>query len=106
MKRGDIFWADLGRPAGRRPVLVVTRSVAIPVLSSVVVAPCTRTIRDIASEIPLGLEEGLPDECVAVCDSLLAVPRDRFDPEPIGSLDASRVPELDAALRFALGIAY
>lgn len=44
VKRGDVCWADL--PAGgRRPVLVLTRSEAIPVLREVIVIledPITR----------------------------------------------------------------
>lgn len=104
MRRAEIYWADLGPPAGRRPVIVLTRDAAIPVLSAVLVAPVTRTVRDIASEVPLGPEEGLPEECVAVCDSLATVPKERMDDDPVGRLDATRLPELDAALRFALGI--
>lgn len=104
MRRGDIFWAELGPPAGRRPVIVLTRDAAIPVLSAVVVAPITRTIRDIASEVSLGPDEGLPEECVASCDNVLTIPKDLCDEEPVGELPAARVPELDAALRFALGI--
>lgn len=104
MKRGDIYWADLGPPAGRRPVIVLTRDAAIPVLSAVVVAPITRTVREIASEVPLGPGEGLPEECVAACDNILTIPKNRCDKEPVGGLPAPRVPELDAALRFALGV--
>lgn len=106
MRRGEIYWADLGPPAGRRPVLVVTRDVAIPVLSAVVVAPLTRTVRGIASEILVGPAEGAAEESAATCDNLLTVPKARLDPEPIGILGPARVPELDAALRFALGISY
>jgi mRNA interferase MazF len=85
-------------------VMILTRDAAIPVLSAVVVAPITRTVREIASEVLLGIDEGLPDECVAVCDSILTIPKSRCDEDPVGRLDAARVPELDAALRFALGI--
>lgn len=104
MRRGDIYWADLGPPAGRRPVLVVTRSAAILVLGAIVVAPVTRTVRDIASEVRLGLDHGLPEESVAGCDNLLTVPKERLDPEPVGWLEAGKVVELDQALRFALEI--
>ncbi|HZJ51252.1 MAG TPA: type II toxin-antitoxin system PemK/MazF family toxin [Actinomycetota bacterium] len=104
MRRGDICWADLGPPAGRRPVLIVTRNAAIPVLAAVVVAPVTRTVRDIASEVRLGLDHGLPEEGVANCDNLLTVPKQRLDPEPVGELGAWKVMELDQALCFALEI--
>lgn len=106
MRRGEIFWADLGPPAGRRPVIVLTRNAAIPVLTAVVVAPLTRTIRDIASEIRLGPQEGLPEECVAACDNIATLAKERFDAEPVGVLDHTRDPELDASIRFALGIVY
>lgn len=106
MRRGEIYWADLGPPAGRRPVLILTRNAAIAVLSAVVVAPVTRTVREIASEVPVGPDEGLPKESAVSCDNLLTIPKARFDPEATGALDATRIPELDAALRFALGVSY
>ena len=104
MRRGDIFWADLGPPAGRRPVLVVTRSAAIPVLAAVIVAPITRTVRDIASEVRLGPDHGLPEEGVASCDNLLTVPTQLLDSQPVGELEPWKVMELDQALCFALEI--
>ena len=85
-------------------MIVLTRDSAIPVLSAVVVAPLTRTIRGIGSELLLGPDEGLPERCVASCDNLATLAKDRCDPEPVGALDWSRYPELDDALRFALGM--
>jgi len=104
VRRGDICWANLGPPAGRRPVLIVTRNAAIPVLGAVVVAPVTRTVREIASEVRLGPDHGLPKEGVANCDNLLTVPKQRLDPEPVGELGTWKVMELDQALCFALEI--
>lgn len=106
MRRGEIYWAELGPPAGRRPVLVLSRNAAIPVLSAVVVAPITRTIRDIASEVHLGKEEGLPEACVASCDNVLTLPKDVLDSNPLGEIGADKIPELDRALRFALDISF
>ncbi|MDQ3662280.1 MAG: type II toxin-antitoxin system PemK/MazF family toxin [Actinomycetota bacterium] len=106
MKRGEVYWADLGPPAGRRPVLVLSRSAAIGVLSAVVVAPLSRTIRDIASEVRLSTEQGLPEECAVSCDNLLTVPKDRFEGLPVGVLGPDKIIELDGALRFALEINY
>lgn len=71
--QGEIWWAETEDK--RRPVLVVTRSDAVQVLSSVVVAPVTRTIRDIPTEVRIGREEGLPSECVASFDNLQRVSR-------------------------------
>lgn len=49
--------------AGRRPALVLTRSAAIPVLSRLVVAPATRTVRRIPTEVALDRGDGMPDAC-------------------------------------------
>lgn len=106
MRRGEIYWANLGPPAGRRPVLIVSRNAAVPVLAAVVVAPITRTVREIASEVSLGPDHGLPEECATNCDNLLTVPKDRFDHEPVGELGIQKVMELDRALRFALEISF
>jgi mRNA interferase MazF len=72
-RQGEIWWAETEEK--RRPVLVVTRSEAIEVLSSIVVAPVTRTVREIPTEIPLGEREGLPAQCAASFDNLQRVRR-------------------------------
>jgi len=59
----------------RRPVLVVSRDEAIPVLNNIVVAPVTSTIRDIPTCIPVGAEHGIHHDSVASFDSLAAVPK-------------------------------
>lgn len=72
--RGDIWWAELP-DAGRRPALIVTRDAAIPVLRTLVVAPVTRAVRGIPTEITLGPEDGLDRACAAAFDNLQLVPR-------------------------------
>lgn len=104
--RNDIFWADLGPPAGRRPVCVLTRDAAIDVLIAVTCAPITRTVRGIRSEVEIGLDQGLPEACVISCDNVMTVPIDAFDAEPIGHLDEIARADLDRALRYALDIVY
>ena len=71
--QGDIWWAESERQ--RRPVLVVTRGEAIPVLNRILVAPVTRTIRGIPTEVLLGSEDGLPEPCIASFDNLQPVPK-------------------------------
>ena len=106
MTRNDIVWADLGPPAGRRPVCVLTRDAAISVLTAVTCAPITRTMRGIRSEVELGPEHGLPERCVISCDNVITVPLSDLDPEPVGHLDEATRAELDRALRYALDIVY
>ena len=96
LRQGEIWWAEAEDK--RRPVLVVTRSEAVPVLTWIVVAPVTRTVRGIPTEVPLGSEEGLPAECAASFDNLQPIRRS-FLTERAGALDPSRRRELCVALR-------
>jgi mRNA interferase MazF len=48
--RADVWWCELP-DIGRRPVVVLSRDVAIPRLRRALVAPCTTTIRGLASEV-------------------------------------------------------
>ena len=104
--RNEIYWADLGPPAGRRPVCVITRDAAASVLTAITCAPITRTIRGIRSEVSIGPDEGLPETCVISCDNIITVPVEALDGEPVGHLDEIKRSELDRALRYALDILY
>ena len=104
--RGDIVWTDLGPPAGRRPVCVITRDAAIEVLSAITCAPITRTIRHIRSEVDVGPADGLPAPSVISCDNLITIPTTFLDPERVGQLDLETRIKLDRALRYALDIQY
>lgn len=104
MKRGEVYWADLPPPSGRRPLLVLSRSKAIPHLNAVVVAEITSTVRMVPSEVSLGKREGLPRPCAANLDNINTVPKSALDEHPAGHLATLRLRELDEALRFALGI--
>ena len=94
-RQGEVWWAEAEDK--RRPVLVVTRSEAIPVLHRLVVAPVTRTVRGIPTEIGLGADEGLPVECAASFDNVQPIDR-RLLTERIGALAASRRHEVGHAL--------
>ncbi|MGH7877846.1 MAG: type II toxin-antitoxin system PemK/MazF family toxin [Candidatus Dormibacteraceae bacterium] len=106
VERGDIIWADLGPPAGRRPVCVLTRDAAIAVLTALTCAPITRTMRGIRSEVEIGLAQGLPDQSVISCDNLITIPITVLDTKPVGHLDLNGRIRLDQALRYALDIQY
>ena len=85
-------------------MLIVTRTAAIAVRNAVTVAPVTRTIRDIPTEVPLGRRHGLKARSAANCDSLQTIPKQAVRKGPIGRLAADELAALDRALRFALGI--
>lgn len=101
MNRGEVWWLE-HPDAGRRPACVLTRQAAIPVLTSVLVAPATRTIRNIPTEVPLSREDGMPDECVLSFDNLATVPKALLT-ERITRLPAVRMDEFCGALRAATG---
>src|SRR2546427_323871 len=67
--RGDIYMLE--HPQwGRRPVLVLTRNSAIPVLKRVTVASISRRIRDIPTEVVLDIEDGMPARCAVSLDNI------------------------------------
>jgi len=83
-------------------MLVLTRAEAIPVLHKVTAAILTRTIRGIPTEVRLGVEDGMPEECVVNLDNLRHVPR-AFFTEPIATLSGPRMHEVCRALAIATG---
>jgi mRNA interferase MazF len=94
-RQGEVWWAEADEK--RRPVLVVTRSEAVPVLTGIVVAPVTRTVRGIPTEVQLGETEGLPVECAAAFENLQRIRRSALT-ERAGDLGLRR-DEICAALR-------
>ena len=87
-RQGDVWWAEL--EGDTRPVLVVTRSRAIDALRTVIAAPITRSVRGIPTEIALGPDDGLREECAASFDNLVPVPKANLT-DWIGSLGPRRV---------------
>jgi mRNA interferase MazF len=98
----EVWRADLPEPAGRRPVLLLSRCDAYGYLSKFIAVEITSTIRQIATEIALGEEEGLPRVCVANCDSLRMVPRLSLTKQA-GRLAPEHETELKRAMGAALG---
>ena len=94
--QGEIWWAEAEDK--RRPVLVVTRSDAVSVLTWVIVAPVTRTIREIPTEVRLGPSHGLPDDCVASFDNLQPIRRS-FLTQRAGELQIDELDEICRALQ-------
>ena len=102
MKQYEIWWAEFPGPAGRRPVLLLTRDSGYEFLNKVVAAEITTTIRNIPIEIPLGPAEGLPRKCVVNCDNLRTVAKQNLV-ERISRLPPRRVSEVKRAVGYVLG---
>jgi mRNA interferase MazF len=101
VKRGEIWFADVGR-GGDRPVLVLTRDPVADRIGAVVVAHLTTTIRGLTSELPLGAEDGFKQDCVVSFDSLHTLPRSSFR-RRVATLRPSRLNEVCDRLADALG---
>ena len=98
--RGQVWWGEI-EEVGRRPFLIMTRPAAVGVLSSVLAAPVTRTIRGIPTELPLGPEDGMPTDCVANFDNLRPVPKANLV-DHICTLEPMRLEQACSALRLAV----
>jgi mRNA interferase MazF len=102
MKQYEVWWAELPEPAGRRPVLLLTRNDAYPYLNKFIAVEVTTTIRNIASEVTLGRVEGLRAACVANCDNLRTVDKLSLTTRA-GRLHSARWIEVKRALGASLG---
>lgn len=98
--RGEVWWA--ATPAGDRPVLVLTRDPVAASIGAVVVVACTRTIRGLMSELPLGVEDGLPEACVASFDNIHTLRRTALR-RRICRLSEARMEDACRVLAAALG---
>jgi mRNA interferase MazF len=103
VKRGEIWWAQLAPPSGRRPVLLLSRDEAYAVRDLVTVAPVTTRIRHIPSEVALGPEDGLPHLCAVNLDTITTIAK-RSLSERLTTLSSGKREEVAAALHFALGL--
>jgi mRNA interferase MazF len=98
--RCEVWWGEAPDRKGR-PYLILTRDEAIPVLRTILVAPLTRTIRGIPTEVPLGPADGVPAESVATMDSILTFPKSMLV-RRVGRLPAGRTHEMCAAISAAV----
>lgn len=99
--RGELWWCELPE-IGRRPVVVLSRDVAIPRLGRALVAPCTTTIRSLASEVILEpAEDPVPQRSAVNLDSVESVSLGVLV-ERLGRLADFRMREICAALAVAV----
>jgi mRNA interferase MazF len=102
--RGEVWWCEMAE-IGRRPVVVLSRDAVIPRHRRVLVAPCTTTIRGLASEVVLEPgDDPVPLRSAVNLDSIESVSVDILA-ERLGRLADSRVREICAALAVAVDCA-
>ncbi len=99
-RRGELWWCE-PTEIGRRPVVVLSRDAAIPRLHRVLVAPCTTTIRSLASEVVLEPgDDPVPRESAVNLDSVESVSVGLLV-ERLGRLSDARMREICDALAVA-----
>jgi mRNA interferase MazF len=89
-------------PDKLRPVVVLTRPEVIPLLSTVIVAPVTSTLRGAPSEVRVGTEAGLKHDSAVNLDHVQTVERARLV-RRVGRVPAGKMREVCAALAIATG---
>lgn len=100
-RRGEIWWCELAE-IGRRPVVVLSRDMAIARLRRPLVAPCTTTVRGLASEVVLEPgDDPIPRHSAINLDSVESVAVATLV-ERIGRLTDDRMRDVCAALEVAV----
>ena len=100
--RGEIWRCRFAPPDTRRPVLVLTRSEALPFLRTAMVAPVTSTIRGIPSEVIVGPDEGLKGISAVSLDNVQTVDQRQLRGY-VGELGEEKLREVCRALAIATG---
>ena len=99
--RGEVWWCELP-DISRRPVVVLSRDVAIPRLQRALIAPCTTTIRGLASEVRLEPgDDPIPLRSAVNLDSVESVSVGTLT-ERLGRLNDDRMREVCSALAVAV----
>ncbi|MGA2229883.1 MAG: type II toxin-antitoxin system PemK/MazF family toxin [Tepidisphaeraceae bacterium] len=75
LQQGSIVWAQLPQPFGRRPVVVITRDAVVGRMNNLTVAPITRTIRNVDTEVILQPVDGVPTVCAITLDNIFTIQR-------------------------------
>lgn len=104
MTRGEIWWANLPEPWGRRPVLLLSRDQAYRLLTWVVVALLNTRLRDVPSAVLLDPDaDQVPSSWIVNLDSIQAIRLAWID-QYITHLRPERMEAVERAVHFALGL--
>ena len=100
--RGELWWCELPDIA-KRPVVVMSRDAAIPRMRRTLIAPCTTTIRNLASEVLLEPgDDPITRRCVVNLDSVESVSTSVLV-DRLGRLSDERMRQVCEALSVAVG---
>src|SRR3972149_3411747 len=103
MRRGGGWGGECAPPAGRRPVLLLSRHEVYRIRSAVTLAPVTTTVRGIPVEVPLGPEDGMSQPCAVNVDDIGTFKKDRLL-RRITELSDEKMREVGRAIKFTLDL--
>ncbi|MCZ2115669.1 MAG: type II toxin-antitoxin system PemK/MazF family toxin [Anaerolineae bacterium] len=103
MERGEVRWCLFAPPDKERPGLILTRTSSIHYLNSVTIAPISTSIRPVPSQVILSVDDGLLTDCSVNLYNIQTLPRKNIG-RYITTLSPARMREVEAAIRFALGL--
>ena len=103
IKPGEVWLADLGMAAKRRPVLVVSREDDDPPRTLVIYVPLTTQNRGSRYEVDLGKPRFLSQSSTANVQGIASIPTVRLE-RKLGSISAIQLEEVKRALHFALNL--
>ena len=105
MRRGELY--RVRRPSARDPkrfrvFVVVSRQVLIESrFSTVICAPFYTVYDGLSTQVAIGIDQGLKHDSGLHCDELVSLPKSMLT-DYVGSLSATKLRELDKALKMAL----
>lgn len=96
MRQGEIWWLEQPDHT-RRPAWILTRDESLEMLFDVLVAPVTTRQRILPTEVTLGRDDGVPQQCVANVQHMMNVPKSMLR-APLGRLAPGRWSEVCEAV--------
>ena len=111
IKRGDIYWLDLGGgkgsgQKGRRPVLVIQNDTGNQYSPNTIVAPLTTSIPEKVYPFQvkcLPKESGLGEPCLVDLGAIVTISKTRLG-DKCGRLISKKMLEVDEAIKASLGL--
>lgn len=93
-----------GDPKKSRVFVIVSRQTLVDSrFSTVICAPVYTRREGLATEVPVGIEEGLKHDSSVLCDALVSLPKSALT-DFLGTLSAERIRAVDQALHVALAL--
>ena len=105
MRRGELY--RVAHPTAREPkrsrsFCIVSRQVLIDSkYSTLICAPVYTAYDGLATQVPLGIEDGMKSACSIHCDNLVSLPKSQLR-NFVTTLSDDKINELDRALAVAL----